>query len=216
MIKSPNTPKPKWRRRADDRPHEVMDAALDLFMDKGFAATRVADIARRAGLSKGAIYLYFDSKEAILKGLIERSIIPVVENSETLARNLPGDPQTTIRMILTQAAERMSDPRLIAIPRLMIAEAGNFPELAKMYRREVIDRGFRTLEALLEEGIEKGIFRRLNARLAIRNIFGPVIIHSLLSNVFQIDNGENEDPEQFLASHLDILFNGLLAKPEGA
>ena len=215
MADTPDNTEPKWRRRANARPDEVMDAALDLFMENGFAATRVGDIAKRAGLSKGAIYLYFDSKEAILKALIQRSIVPVVESSETLAQNMSGDPQMVIRMIVTLIADRMNDPRIFAIPRLVIAEAGNFPELAQMYRNEVIERGFQALERLLKQGVEQGIFRPMNTRLAIRNIAGPLVVHGLLSSAFKLDSDTKVDPGDFVTSHLDILFNGLLVEPQG-
>lgn len=213
MTEKDKSPEPKWRRRADARPNEVMDAALELFMKKGFAATRVEEIAASAGLSKGAIYLYFNSKEDILKGLIQRSIIPIVENSERLAKTMTGDPQATISTFVRLITQHMSDPRLFAIPRLIISEAGNFPDLAQMYRDEVIVRGFSVLESMIEEGIEKGLFRPMNSRLAFRNIIGPVIANLLLLNIFQVEDDPSFTPEQFAESHLDILFNGLLAKP---
>src|SRR5687767_9635670 len=86
---------PKFRRRAEARPDEVLDAALDLFIEKGFAVTRVEDIARRAGLSKGAVYLYFDSKEKILEGLVRRAIIPIAEHALSFARGYEGDRKST-------------------------------------------------------------------------------------------------------------------------
>ena len=216
MTKETKNPEPKWRRRADARPNEVMDAALTLFMKKGFTATRVEDIAASAGLSKGAIYLYFDSKKDILKGLIQRSIVPIIENSEHLAATMTGDPKTTISTVIKLITQRMNEPHLFAIPRLIIAEAGNFPDLAQMYRDEVIERGFSVLEAILEQGIQKGIFRPMNSRLVIRNIMGPMITNLLLTNVFRFEDDPSVTPEQFAKSHMDILFNGLLVKPEGA
>ena len=192
-----------------------MDAALDLFMEKGFAATRVEDIANRAGISKGAIYLYFRTKESILEGLVRRSIIPIVEQSEALALTMQGNPVMIIRMMITMVAERMRDPRLFAIPRLILAEAGNFPDIAKTYRNEVIERGFRVLESLLQQGMEQGLIRQIDPRLAIRNIAGPMIVHALLANVFGAEEDVNIDTAAFVESHLNILMNGLLKEPEG-
>jgi len=214
MAKTRKNPGPKWRRRSDERPDEVMDAALDLFMKNGFAATRVEDIARHAGVSKGTIYLYFDTKEAILEGLVRRAIVPIVERSEAMAQSMPGDPVMTIRMMISMVAQRVSDPRLFAIPRLILTEAGNFPEIAQTYRNEVIERGFRVLESLLKQGMEQGLFRPIEPRLAIRNIAGPVIAQALLANVFGAEEDVTIDPQQFVESHLNILFNGLLAAPE--
>ena len=94
---------PKFRRRAEARPDEVLDAALALFIEKGFAATRVEDIAIRAGLSKGAVYLYFPSKEAILEGLVKRAIVPVANNALGMLENYAGDPRPVISAVVMQA-----------------------------------------------------------------------------------------------------------------
>src|SRR5882724_3880924 len=111
---------PKFRRRAEARPDEVLDAALELFVEKGFAATRVEDIAGRAGLSKGAVYLYFPSKEAILEGLVKRAIRPIAESALGIFENYVGDPRPVISAALKMVAGRLTDPKLVAIPRLLI------------------------------------------------------------------------------------------------
>src|ERR1043166_2532280 len=113
---------PKFRRRAEARPDEVLDAALALFIEKGFAATRVEDIAAEAGLSKGAVYLYFPSKEAILEGLVKRAVLPVANSALGVIQNYAGDPRPVISTALKLVAGRLSDPKLIAIPRLLIRE----------------------------------------------------------------------------------------------
>lgn len=205
--------KPKWRRRADARPDEVLDAALDLFIASGFSATRVEDIARRAGISKGAVYLYFDSKEAILTALVRRSIVPVAEDAVSLSALEHADPEGTIRLMVKTVADRMADGRMSAIPRIILAEAGNFPELARMYRHEVIERGFGALEALIERGIQQGQFRQVVPSHALRGIIGPLIAHLLLWRVFGFDDETDTNMETFVESHLDLLFHGL-ARPD--
>lgn len=215
MSQDNETPEPKWRRRAEDRPDEVMDAALDLFIEKGFAATRVADIAKRAGLSKGAVYLYFDSKEAVLQALVRRAIVPVVDDAESMVRHRVDDPETAIRTMVRHIARRLCDKRVAALPRLIIAEAGNFPEIAVMYREEVIERGLVILGQLIRHGVETGQFRPVQPHLAVRNIVGPVLANSLLSSVFDIGSTGKADIDAFVDSHLDILFNGLTAASGG-
>lgn len=202
-------PKPKWRRRADARPDEVLDAALDLFIASGFNATRVEDIAHRAGISKGAVYLYFDSKEAILTALVRRSVVPVAEAAVTLSIIENADPAETIRLLVKTIAGRMADGRVFAIPRIIFAEAGNFPELVEMYRREVIERGFGALEALILRGIEQGQFRPVRSQHAVRSIAGPLIMHLLLWRVFGFNEEADINMDAFVESHLDLLFHGL-------
>src|SRR5687767_3950067 len=109
---------PKFRRRAEARPDEVLDAALDLFIEQGFERTRVDDIARRAGISKGAVYLYFPSKEAILEGLVRRAIVPVAETIIARAAAFEGDPRIVITQGLRLLAQRLHEPRLLAIPKI--------------------------------------------------------------------------------------------------
>lgn len=201
--------KPKWRRRADARPDEVLDAALDLFIASGFSATRVEDIARRAGISKGAVYLYFDSKEAILMALVRRSVVPVAEDAVSLSVLEHADPAETIRLLLTNVADRMAEGRIFAIPRIIFAEAGNFPELVQMYRREVIERSLGALEALIRRGIEQGQFRPVIPGHAVRSIIGPLIAHLLLWRVFGFEDETDVNMETFVESHLDLLFHGL-------
>ncbi len=201
--------KPKWRRRADARPDEVLDAALDLFIASGFSATRVEDIARRAGISKGAVYLYFNSKEAILTALVRRSVVPVADDAVSLSIIENSDPAGTIRLLVKTVAGRMADGRVFAIPRIILAEAGNFPDLVQMYRREVIERGLGALETLIHRGIEQGQFRPVHPRHAVRSVVGPMIAHLLLWRVFGLDEEADADMETFVESHLDVLFHGL-------
>lgn len=210
MTTRSSSRKPKWRRRAEARPDEVLDAALDLFIERGFAPTRVEDIARRAGLSKGAVYLYFSSKEEILKALVRRAIVPIAENAAALARTATGSPREVIATMVRGLVGRLADPRLSAIPRLVIAESALFPDVAAMYRREVIDRGLAALGALIRRGIETGEFRPVDPDLAARNVIGPIFVHMLLATVFLADGDDPIANDAFIASHLDILMNGLL------
>ena len=99
---------PKFRRRADARPDEVLDAALDLFIAKGFAATRVEDIAAKAGLSKGAVYLYFPSKEAVLEGIVRRAIVPIATSALSYLENYAGDPRIPITLAMKSLAPRLA------------------------------------------------------------------------------------------------------------
>ena len=203
---------PKFRRRAEARPDEVLDAALDLFIDKGFAATRVEDIAKRAGLSKGAVYLYFPSKEAIMEALVRRALVPIAETAGQALSGFTGSPREAFMMLFGIMSGRLRDPRALAVPKLIIREVGRFPELAAMYRREVIERGMPLMQALIRRGVESGDFRPVDPELALRSIVGPIGMHLLMAEIFGITPARGLELERLLESHIDILFNGLLAE----
>lgn len=207
----PSSRAPKFRRRAEARPDEVLDAALDLFIEKGYAATRVDDIAARAGISKGAVYLYFPSKEAIIEGLVLRAVRPIATSALGVLEHFEGDPRPVIGTVLRMVATRLSEPRLLAIPRLMLREMINFPELAAMYRREVLDRVLPVVERLIRRGVEQGYLRPVDPALTIRSIVGPVLLHLLLAEVFAITPSGGLELDRLIDNHLTILFDGLSA-----
>ena len=206
---------PKFRRRAEARPDEVLDAALDLFIEQGFAATRVEDIARRAGLSKGAVYLYFPSKEAILEGLVRRAIVPIAAQALSFAENYEGDPRLVITMVLKMLAIKLNDQRLLAIPKLIFREVLGFPELAAMYRREVLDKVIPVVEGLIRKGIDQGYLRPVDPHLTIRSVVGPVVLHVALAEIFGITPPDGLAIDRLIDNHLTILFDGLSAPAGG-
>lgn len=211
---SPSDPK-KFRRRAEARPDEVLDAALALFTEKGFAATRVDDIAAKAGLSKGAVYLYFPSKEAILAGIVRRAVTPIADHALGMITHFEGDPRFAVSMVMKMIGGKLADPRLIAIPRLIMREVTRFPELAEMYRREVLDRVMPVVETLIRRGVEQGYLRQVDPALTIRSIIGPIVLHILLAEIFGVVPKDGLGIERLIDNHLTILFDGLSA-PAGA
>jgi AcrR family transcriptional regulator len=206
---------PKFRRRAEARPDEVLDAALDLFIEQGFAQTRVDDIAKRAGISKGAVYLYFPSKEAILEGLVRRAVVPIATNALSFVKDYEGDPRIVMTMVLKMLGMRLADPKVVAIPKLLFREVVRFPEFAAMYRAEVLDKVIPAIETLIRKGIDQGYFRPVDPHLTIRSIIGPLMLHIAMAEVFGIlpEGGINFD--RMIDNHLTILFDGLSA-PAGA
>lgn len=205
---------PKFRRRAEARPDEVLDAALDLFIEKGFAAARVEDIARRAGLSKGAVYLYFPSKEAILEALVRRAIVPIAQGAGAALEHFPGGPHEAFMMLFALMSQRLADPRVLAIPKLIIREVGAFPDLAAMYRREVIERVVPILVGVVRRGVETGVFRPVDPELAVRSIFGPIGMHLIMAEIFGIVPEGGLNLRGLVESHLDILTHGLMNTTE--
>ena len=202
---------PKFRRRAEARPDEVLDAALELFMEKGFAATRVDDIAKRAGLSKGTVYLNFASKEAVLEGLVRRAIIPVADSALEALKNYDGDPRLVIGTVIRMAAHRFADPRIVAIPRVVFREVLGFPHLAEMYRSEVLDKVLPVVAGLIRRGVEQGYLRPVDPELTVRSIIGPLMLHLVLAEVFGIHPEGGLQFDKLVDNHLSILFDGLSA-----
>lgn len=201
---------PKWRRRADRRPDEILDAALAAFNERGFDATRVEDIARGAGLSKAGVYLYFGAKEDILRALIEREIAPIVRNARALAEEGRNDPLATLRRLVATFAPIIDDPHVAATPRVVLSIAPRFPEIGAYYRENVVEPGLKAVAALHRAGVEKGVFRPGDSELAARAIMAPIVLHMLWRHVLGADPGPLEARARAEAQ-LDIALNGLLA-----
>ena len=206
---------PKFRRRAEARPDEVLDAALELFRENGFAATRVEDIARRAGLSKGTVYLYFPSKEAVLEGLVRRAIIPVADTALQALANYEGDPRFVIAGVIRMVGQRFSDPRIVAVPKVVFREVLGFPHLAQMYRIEVLDKVLPAVIELIRKGIERGYLREVDPEMTVRSIIGPLLLHLVMAEIFDITPAGGLHFDKLVDNHLTILFDGLSA-PSGA
>lgn len=202
---------PKFRRRAEARPDEVLDAALDLFIERGFANTRVEDIAVKAGLSKGAVYLYFPSKEAVLEGIVRRAIVPIATSALSFVQGYVGDPRVPITMAMKTLAARLAEPKVMAIPKLMMREMINFPEFAATYRREVLDHVIPAMVGLIRNGIAEGHLRPVDPELTVRSIVGPVLMHVLMDEVFGIRPEGGLSVDRLIENHLTILFDGLSA-----
>jgi AcrR family transcriptional regulator len=200
---------PKFRRRSDARPDEILDAALMVFATHGFDAARMEDIASGAGVSKGAVYIYFESKEAVLKGLIEREVAPLAARIRALAEAGAGDPAGTLRLIIATATRLTQGPGFAATPRLVLSVAARFPEIGRYYREHVVDIGLGAIEALIESGAESGVFRSVDARAAARMVMGPVLLKAI--HVHILGGAPDRDAEARAEALADILFNGIAA-----
>src|SRR5262245_50227387 len=174
----------KWERRAEARPDELLDAALDEFIARGFDGARVEDIARRAGLSKGAVYLYFRSKEDLLRALIQREVAPVLANLGKMAR-AADDPRAALHLLARVGGAAISKARFTAIPLLVIAVANRFPELAEFYRDEAVAHGKGGIEALIRRGIKLGQFRKVDPHAAARALIGGLLFEALWAHVLR-------------------------------
>ena len=203
--------KPKWRRRAESRPDEILDAALDIFERDGFDAARVEDIAKAASLSKAGVYLYFETKDAILRGLIEREVAPVARNLRAVADAGIEDPVGALRMIAAALTALVNDRRKFAVPRIVLSVAGRYPDLAVYYRENVVDQGLGAAKALIDAGVAKGVFRPCDPDVAARMLLGPIFIYGFYTHLLCGDPGSLSTSERAEAQ-IDILLSGLMAR----
>ena len=205
------------RRRPEARPDEILDAALSVFAEQGFTAARVEDIARRAGLSKGAVYLYFPSKEAMLNALVEQSAGALAKAAERLvAVGAPRDPEAALRSVVFMMISAMSDPDISAAPRLVLTEAHRFPDIAAFYRSQVLDTARRAIAGLVEDGVASGTFRPVDTDMLMRCMGGPCLGHMMLASVFDFHPETLSEPADIADALSDILLYGLKPREECA
>ena len=188
-----------------------MAAALELFVEKGFAGTRLEDVAARAGVSKGTLYLYFDSKEALFKAVIQEGIVPILEEGAGLVDGFQGSSADLLRALISEWWQRIGNTHLAGVPKLMISEAGNFPELATYYHDAVILRGRDLMRRTLQRGIASGEFRKIDVETAIDVIFAPVLMMVIWRYSLGACSRTAHDPRTYLQTHFDLIASGLLA-----
>lgn len=200
------------QRRKEARPAELLSAALDLFVERGYAATKLDDVAAKAGVSKGTLYLYFDSKEALFKAVIEQGILPMLDEGEALLQQHQVEARSLLQELLLRWWQLLGETPLGGIPKLMIAEAGNFPEVASYYYDNVIVRGRELLRQVLLRGVASGEFRQLDIESTIDVIMAPVLMLVIWRYSLAPCGCGKQDPQQYMTTYLDMLMNGLLNK----
>jgi len=202
-------PKPRWQRRKDARPEEIISAALEVFADRGFAATTLEDIARKAGVTKGTIYLYFENKEALFKALIRGTIVPVIAKGEAIAQAFTGSARDLFEKLVREYWRLVGETALASIPRLMIAEAGNFPQLARFYYEEVVTRGHRLMAGVLERGIKAGEFKKVDLAVATKLAMAPLMHAVVARKAFAHCMPEGFDVVRYLDTHIELFLHGI-------
>jgi AcrR family transcriptional regulator len=197
------------QRRKEARPAELTAAALELFVEKGFVGTRLDDVAARAGVSKGTLYLYFDSKEALFKAVIREGILPILDEGAGMVDNFTGSSADLLRGLILEWWKRIGSTSLGGVPKLMISESGNFPELANYYHDTVITRGRELMRRVLLRGMASGEFRAIEVETAIDVIFAPVIMMLIWRYSLGACGCGSHDPATYLKTHLDLVLNGI-------
>ena len=209
---------PRWQRRKDARPAELLGAALAVFTERGFAGARLDDIAARAGVSKGTLYLYYENKEELFKATVREHVLPSVAAAENLARTEGVSAAQLVERLLRGWFVRMGEAKISAIPKLIISEAGNFPELARFYDAEVMARFRKAHRMILERGIASGEFRALPIEEAMMITAAPMFLmplwrHAILQHLNQ---PPLVDAQKFLETHIDMTLAALRSQRAGS
>lgn len=205
------TDEQRWQRRKAERPGEIIEAALECFIAKGFMATRLDEVAQRAGVSKGTLYLYFENKEALFKAVVETLVVPMIERTEQQIESFNGSASELICQLVTQWWQTIGESRLCGLPKLIISEAGNFPELAAFYVENVISRIRRVIAELIQRGIDAGEFRACDPQYAARLLLAPMVFAAIYQHSLLPYDSEQFEAPVYLDNHIDIFLHGLVA-----
>ena len=201
---------PKWRRRKAERPAEIVAAALEVFAEKGFAAAKLEEIARRAGVSKGALYLYFETKEQLFRAVVAEAVSPNVAAASAAVEHVDLPFEPLARMAIGRVAGAVAaDRRIGAVAKMVIGESRNFPELARIWKEAVVLPGVTLLSGLIARAQAKGEVRPGDPRLFAFGIMGPLLLALMWRETFEPVGAEPIDIPALVQQHLDTVLAGM-------
>ena len=201
-------------RRKEARPGELLAAALDLFVEKGFAATRSEEVAQRAGVSKGTLFLYFPTKEDLFKAVVRESMGQAIDYGFEQVEKYTGPTAELIPYLMQSWWEKFGSTKASGITKLMMSEATNFPELAAFYYTEVIEPNHRLVRSVIQRGVDRGEFRTVDNEYAIYSVLAP-LIHLVTwkhSMGCCVSGDQQLDPVKYIAAQADMVVHGLLKR----
>jgi TetR/AcrR family transcriptional regulator len=204
---------PVRSRRKEDRPKELLAAALDCFVEKGYAATKVEEVATRAGVSKGTLFLYFSSKEELFKEVVRVNIGQSIAQGDEVIEQFTGSCSDLLQKLMLEAARRILSSKASGISKLMMSEAGNFPALTAFYRAEVIDRAQKQLATVLQMGMDRGEFRATPLNTTVQSLMSAMVFTIMWKHAMVgcTPMAEPIDGESFVKHHVDLILQGLHA-----
>ncbi|MBN8527282.1 MAG: TetR/AcrR family transcriptional regulator [Planctomycetes bacterium] len=202
------TPTPKFRRRSEARPTELIEAALACFAEKGFAATRLADVGRRAGVSPGTVCLYFPTKERLFMAVIDHYLRPVIADQARIADEA-GSPASRLRRLMLAKAESLQRPNLAALARIIVCEIGSFPEVGREFYGSVIEPTMVQIAQLIEEGIACGEFRQVPARVHAHILVAPLPFALIWEACYGHLDPQPSTPIEKMHAHIDSSLRAL-------
>jgi AcrR family transcriptional regulator len=179
MAAQPVTTEPRWRRLPEERPRQILAAALEVFGEHGLANARLEDIAKRAGLSKGTIYLYFPNKEELFREMVRQLIVTQLEEGERQFGSGAGNATEALTRFSRTYWQFIRSAQFAPLFRLIHAEIRNFPDLARFYADEVISRGHKLVASIIARGTQTGEFRDVDPSVAARMLMAPFVMHGV-------------------------------------
>jgi AcrR family transcriptional regulator len=205
---------PKFRRRKADRPAEIVSAALAVFAEKGFAAAKLDDIAARAGVSKGAVYLYFETKEDVFRAVVEQAIAPNIGAVKAMAAAHPGPLADLLRGVTGHVARVVATQPLGGVLKMVVGEARNFPEIARVWYDELVSQALGAMAAAISAAMDRGEVKPGDPRAYALQLIAPLLVAVLHQETFVPVGAEPFDLPALLNQHIETLLNGMLT--EGA
>ena len=199
--------KPRYQRRKEDRPAEITAAAMTEFARKGYAATRIIDVARRAGVSKGLLYLYFKTKEDLFKSVVRSVVLPRVAALKSAADSSELSVEEFLRGPFTELAMNVADSDAEIVVRLLIAEGPKHPDLTAYYCNEVIQAGMQIVRSLLEKGVERGEIRASAVQDFPQLLFSGVLVSTIWKSLF--DRHHPIDTKAMIKAHIELMITAL-------
>jgi AcrR family transcriptional regulator len=199
------------KRRKDARPGEIIAAALASFAERGYAATKLEDVAVAAGISKGTIYLYFPTKEDLFRAVVRHALLPNLTAAEAEIASHTGSSAESLRL-LAQRFLMLLDTDLTALPKLVLAEAGNFPTIAQFYADTVLRPAFALVEGILRRGMERRELRQFDVHATVPLVAGPFVLLALWKHSFARHTDLTFDPRAVVLAHIETLLRGLAAE----
>jgi len=216
-MSAPPSP-PARQRRKETRPQELLDAALALFVEKGFAATRSEEVAQRAGVSKGTLYLYYPSKEELFKAVVRQKLTQLIAEGMELAQTFEGPSADLIAALMDEWWRRVGETPAAGIHKVVIAEVRNFPDLAAFYTEEVILPAHALFHFAVQRGVDRGEFRRVPVDDVCHALIAPIIFYALHRHSFGACpvHGAEMDYASSVRTHLDLMLKGLEVRDPAA
>src|SRR4029453_14002196 len=203
MSHQPSLARPRWERRKEARPSELIAAALELFVERGYAGPRLEDVAAQAGVSKGTLYLYFENKENLFKAVVRENIVARISESADEVTRYDGSSADLLSHLITGWWREYGDSTAGGLGKLIMAESGNFPEIARFFVEEVIDPWHGVLAAAVQRGINRKEFRVGEPQMFVRVMTAPLVMLSLWKRSFGPCSQTPVDADVYLATHVD-------------